>query len=102
MDKEGCKFEEEKKASIRIYKVKKLEMRSIPRKEFKRYLEKIGENCSSGCYCGEGWRVVLSEEYKVPFGKFSMIACDVTMTVEEEMFDAFLLTFRKNFMRGGG
>lgn len=82
--------------------VKKLEMRGIPKWEFKRYLRKIADKYSDDSYYGNGWQVTLSEEFQESLGAFSIIGVDVTIEVEKEKFEDFLLTFRKNFLRGGG
>lgn len=82
--------------------VKKIAMRSIPKREFERYLTKIAEKIGDDIYYGDGWQVSLSQERYEKIGEFSLVAVDVTLAVKSEIFDAFLLTFRKNFLRGGG
>lgn len=81
---------------------KKLEMRSIPKREFQKYLNKIGEVMGDNHYKGEYWEVMLSEEYFVSLGRFSLVAVDILITAENERLEEFLFTFRKNFLRGGG
>lgn len=82
--------------------VKKIEMRAIPKREFEHYLKKKAQEMFEDTYYGEGWQVTLSQERQESLGSFSIVAVDVTLAVKHENFDAFLLTFRKNFMRGGG
>lgn len=84
------------------FTIKKLEMRGIPKWEFERYLRKIADKYSDDSYYGNGWQVTLSEEFQESLGTFSIIGVDVTIEVEEEKFEDFLSTFRKNFLRGGG
>lgn len=84
------------------FTIKKLEMRGIPKWEFERYLKKIADKYIDDSYYGNGWQVTLSEEFQESMGVFSIIAVDVTIEVENDKFEDFLLTFRKNFLRGGG
>ena len=42
------------------------------------------------------------EERQESIGVCSLVAVDVTLKVRNDQFDDFLLTFRKNFLRGGG
>jgi hypothetical protein len=57
---------------------------------------------SENIFSGPGWQVALSEERSESLGKFSLVAVDVTLEVEKDQFEDFLITFRKNFLRGGG
>lgn len=82
--------------------VKKIAMRSIPKREFERYLIKKAEKIVDDVYYGDGWQVSLSQERQEKLCDFSIVAVDVTLACKPEIFDAFLLTFRKNFLRGGG
>lgn len=79
-----------------------LNMRGIPRREFECYLQKKGHKVSVNTFSGHGWEVTLSEERNESLGKFSLVAVDVTLEVEKDQFEDFLMTFRKNFLRGGG
>lgn len=82
--------------------VKTLHMRGIPRWQFERYLGSVANATRKDCYVGDGWQVTLSAERQECIGVFSLIAVDVTLAVEKDQFDDFLLSFRKNFLRGGG
>jgi len=82
--------------------VKKLEMRGIPKKEFERYLTKKAEKIVDDVYYGDGWQVSLSQERQDKVGCCFIVAVDVTLSAKSEIFEVFLLTFRKNFLRGGG
>jgi len=82
--------------------VKTLSMRGIPRSEFECYLAQKATQITGDSYAGEGWQVTLSEARQECIGGFSLVAVDVTLAVEKDQFDDFLLTWRKNFLRGGG
>ena len=82
--------------------VKKLEMRSIPKREFEKYLSMQATRVEEDVYFGNGWQVTLSEERQENICGYNFVAVDVTLAAKQEIFEAFLLTFRKNFMRGGG
>lgn len=81
---------------------KTLHMRGIPKWEFERYLVKQATVIIGDTYQGEDWQVTLSEERQESIGMFTLVAVDVTIRVEKDQFDDFLLVFRKNFLRGGG
>lgn len=82
--------------------VKTLYMRGIPRWEYERYLSAKATSVQGDTYAGTGWQVTLSEERQESLGVCSLVAVDVTLVVAKDQFDDFLLTFRKNFLRGGG
>jgi len=82
--------------------VKTLYMRGIPKWEFERYLTKKATVIRGDSYAGAGWQVTLSEERQESMGVWSLVAVDVTLAVAKDQFDDFQLTFRKNFLRGGG
>ncbi|MGV8905244.1 MAG: hypothetical protein ACOH15_01455 [Acetobacterium sp.] len=82
--------------------VKKLAMRAVPKKELECYLIKKAEKIEDNVYYGDGWQVSLSPERQDKLGSCFIVAVDVTLSVKSEIFDAFLLNFRKNFLRGGG
>jgi len=60
-----------------------------------------GKEVVGDIYYGEGWQVSLSEERQEKVGCCFIVAVDVTMEVNAEIFDDFLMTYRKNFLRGG-
>lgn len=82
--------------------VKTLHMRGIPRWQFERFLGSEAKTTGKDCYVGDGWQVTLSAERQERVGVFLLVAVDVTLAVEEDQFDDFLFSFRKNFLRGGG
>ena len=84
------------------FTVKTLYMRGIPKWEFERYLTHKAETIDGNRYAGPDWQVSLSEERQESIGVCSLVAVDVTLKVRNDQFDDFLLTFRKNFLRGGG
>jgi len=84
------------------FTVKTLYMRGIPKWEFERYLIKKATAIHGDHYIGASWQVSLSEERQESIGVCSLVAVDVTLAVAKDQFDDFLLTFRKNFLRGGG
>ncbi|MEO1816614.1 MAG: hypothetical protein ABGU93_13630 [Acetobacterium sp.] len=84
------------------FTVKTLYMRGIPKWEFERYLTHKAETIDGNRYAGPDWQVSLSEERQESIGVCSLVAVDVTLAVAKDQFDDFLLTFRKNFLRGGG
>ncbi len=77
-------------------------MRGIPKWEFERYLTHKAKTIDGNSYTGPDWQVSLSEERQESIGVCSLVAVDVTLKVRNDQFDDFLLTFRKNFLRGGG
>ncbi|WP_373482860.1 hypothetical protein [Acetobacterium sp.] len=84
------------------FTIKTLYMRGIPKYAFERYLIKKAIRSHGDTYAGEGWQVTLSQERQESIGVCSLVAVDVTLAVEKDQFDDFLLCFRKNFLRGGG
>ena len=84
------------------FTVKTLYMRGIPKWEFERYLTHKAKTIDGNSYTGPDWQVSLSEERQESIGVCSLVAVDVTLKVRTDQFDDFLLTFRKNFLRGGG
>ncbi|KNZ42349.1 hypothetical protein [Acetobacterium bakii] len=80
---------------------KKIQTRSIPKRSFERYFKEKGKEVVGDIYYGDGWKVSLSEERQEKVGCCFIVAVDVTMEVEAEIFDDFLMTYRKNFLRGG-
>lgn len=84
------------------FTVKTLYMRGIPKWEFERYLTHKAKTIDGNSYAGSDWQVSLSEERQESIGVCSLVAVDVTLKVRNDQFDDFLLTFRKNFLRGGG
>ena len=84
------------------FTVKTLYMRGIPKWEFERYLTHKAKTIDGNRYAGPDWQVSLSEERQESIGVCSLVAVDVTLKVRNDQFNDFLLTFRKNFLRGGG
>ncbi|MBU4541581.1 MAG: hypothetical protein KJ774_10220 [Firmicutes bacterium] len=84
------------------FTVKTLLMRGIPRWQFDQYLATKALSIAGDTYTGKGWQVTLSDERQESIGVCCLVAVDVTLAVEKDQFDDFLLTFRKNFLRGGG
>jgi hypothetical protein len=95
-------FQGEKMIDNNERQVQILHMRGVPRRELERYLQKKAHQVSENIFSGPGWQVALSEERSESLGKFSLVAVDVTLEVEKDQFEDFLITFRKNFLRGGG
>ena len=81
--------------------VKKIQTRGIPKRSFERYFMEKGKEVVEDSYHGDGWQVSLSEERQEKVGCCFIVAVDVIMEVKAEIFDDFLMTYRKNFLRGG-
>lgn len=81
--------------------VQKLKTRSIQKKEYEHYLKEIAKNVVGDTYYGDGWEVTLSQEHQDKLGCCYIVAMDLTVAAKEEIFDDFLMTLRKNFLRGG-
>ena len=84
------------------FTMKTLKMRGIPRRQFEQYLARLATRVVDHTYIGDYWQVSLSDERQETIGVCSLCAVDVTMVVENDQFDDFIITFRKNFLRGGG
>ena len=82
--------------------VKELNTRGVQKYEFERYLTKNAKKILDNVYYGDGWQISLSQERQEKIGSCDIVAVDVTLSVKAEIFEAFLLSFRKNFLRGGG
>lgn len=81
---------------------KTLQMRSIPKRDFEKYLITICESHQGNVYFGDGWECILSEERTESLGKFSIVAVDVTLKAKAEVYDALRRRLMLQFTRGGG
>lgn len=85
----------------------KFTMRGKKRKEFIDYFEKIGESREElpeqeTRFEGKGWTVTVGPESEVKIGTIGFPEVPVTITCEDDSFDAFVREYRLKFMTAGG
>ena len=75
---------------------------SFEREEFLEYFSEKGTDLGEGRFSGEGWEVIVGEEFKRMVGAFPFKAIKLEIRVEEAISKDFLENLRRSFLRGGG
>ncbi|MGM0396499.1 MAG: hypothetical protein ACQEP4_05530 [Bacillota bacterium] len=75
---------------------------SFEREEFLEYFGEKGIDLGEGRFSGDGWEVVVGDEFKRMVGAFPFNAIKLEIWVKEEISDEFLEDLRRGFLRGGG
>ena len=75
---------------------------SFEREEFLEYFSDKGIDLGEGRFSGEGWEVIVGDEFRRKVGAFPFKAIKLEIWLEEEISEDFLEDLRRSFLRGGG
>ena len=75
---------------------------SFDREEFVEYFTEKGNDLGEGKFAGEGWEVIVGEEFKRMVGAFPFKSLKLEIWLDEEISEEFLEDLRRSFLRGGG